>query len=393
MKIRVITHTPFPEGLANSNRVYYHAKGLQDNNVDVKVYVAMPTERRGEIRNPDSTGNYKGIDYEYSGGSSVRSSSFIKRRLDDLIFPVKAAIKALKDKPDAVLLISYSSVYVLLVSKLIFYFAGLTFIVEETEAPLFVYKNKGLFKLRNKLLLRFIFKCLSGLLVISHELQQRYSKLVSKNCPVIIIPVLINVDDIYRSEIQRTRNIVYTGPLHQKKDGILTIIKAFSRIAGTFPETNLICTGNIDISPDKYRVKEELERSGYGNRIIMKGFIPRDEMINLLNSAACLVLAKPSSDQADTCFPTKLGEYLATGNPIVVTRTGEIPLYLKDGQNAYVAEPDSVDGFTDKLKELLIDPGKAEEIGSKGKKVARDSFNYIEITKKVISLIEEIKNA
>ena len=68
--------------------------------------------------------------------------------------------------------------------------------------------------------------------------------------------------------------------------------------------------------------------------MIFKGFVSRDEMIDLLNSSVGLVLAKPTSAQAETCFPTKLGENLSTGNPIVVTRTGEIPLYLEDGISA-----------------------------------------------------------
>ena len=114
-------------------------------------------------------------------------------------------------------------------------------------------------------------------------------------------------------------------------------------------------------------------------------------MIKLLNSAAGLVLAKPTSNQADTCFPTKLGEYLSSGNPIVVTRTGEIPLYLKDGENAYIAEPDSVEDFTEKLKQLLDNPIQAKEIGKKGREVAKEKFNYYELSKKVIELIKNAK--
>ncbi len=391
MKIRIITHAPFPEGLATTNRVFYHAKGLAANGVDVKIYIALPTERPESVANPAPAGNYKGIDFEYSGGETVRSRSYFRRKYNYLTFPIKAAFKALKDKPDAVVMISYSSVYVLLITKLIFLLAGMKFIVEETELPLIVNRNYGIYKLRNDFLKLFLFKNLDGFLVISYELEKIYSKLVSKKCPIVLIPVIVDVDDIYRGSVPRTRNIVYTGPLHQKKDGILTIIKSFSAIAGEYPEVNLVCTGSIEHSADRDKVKEELAKSKFRDRIIMKGFVSRTEMIDLLNSAVCLVLAKPSSDQADTCFPTKLGEYLSTGNPIAVTSTGEIPLYLKDGENAYISEPDSVDSYTQKLRELLSDPDKAKRIGEEGKKVAGEKFNYKEIAKKVISLIENGK--
>lgn len=388
MKARIITQAPFPEGLATTNRVFYNAKGLQKNGVDVKVYIALPTERNGHIKNPKPSGSYKGIDFEYSGLNSVRSRSFFKRRIDDMIFPVRAGFKAISDKPEVLCLISSSSIYILFVMKFFSFISNIPLFVGLTELPFFGFKDYGLFKVRNKILRKIMYKNIDGLMVISYELINLYSKLVSKKCPIILIPVIVDTEDIYQSDVPRSRNIVYTGPLLQKKDGILTIIKSFSQIANEFPDTNLVCTGSIEHSADREKVKKEIDNSGIKERIILKGFVSRSEMIELLNSAACLVLAKPTSDQADTCFPTKLGEYLATGNPIVVTSTGEIPLYLKDGENAYIAEPDSVESFTQKLRDLLSNRNESKLIGENGKKVAEEKFNYVETAKKIVELID-----
>lgn len=390
LKVAIITHTSFPEGLAASNRVFYHATGLKANNVDVKVYIATPTEQKNNIKNTLSKGSYKGIDFEYSLGKSIRSSSFMQRRIDDFIGPIMTGLKVIKDNPDAAVAISHSSIYVLFILKLIFLLSRITFIVERTEVPLHGNKNYGIYKYRNKFFKMFLYKNLDGFLVISYELIKRYSALISKKCPIELIPVIIDIEDIYDPNVVRTKNIVYTGPLLQKKDGILTIIESFSKIADEFPETNLICTGSLDFSRDKEKVKTAIENSGVKDRIIMRGFISRDEMVELLNSAACLVLAKPTSDQSDTCFPTKLGEYLATGNPIAVTLTGEIPIYLEDKVNAYIAEPDSIDSFADKLRDILKNPEKSKEIGLKGKEVAENSFNYAKTAKKVVKMINDL---
>lgn len=390
MKIAIVTHAPFPEGLASTNRVFYHAKGLQANNIDVKVFIATPTERKGNIKNTQPKGSYKGVNYEYALNKSVRSNHFLQRRIDDFFGPIRTAFNVIRFKPDAAVIISHSSLSVLFALKVLFRMKGLTFIAERTEAPFHGSGSSKFYKSIGSILKRNIYKKLDGFLVISHELMKIYSKIISKNCPIVLIPVIVDVNDIYNGAVKRTRNLIYTGPLLQKKDGILTIIKSFADIAQDYPDTNLICTGNLESSRDKEKVVEEIEKSGVKDRIIMKGFVTRKEMIELLNSAVGLVLAKPSSDQADTCFPTKLGEYLATGNPIVVTKTGEIPLYLEDGVNAYIAEPDSVESFTDKLRDLLSDPIKAQEIGAKGKKTAEDKFNYAETAKKVIDLVEKI---
>lgn len=387
MKVAVITQASFPEGLAPTNRVIYHAKGLKANGIETKIFITLPTENWRNVKNINTRGEILGIPYEYVWKETKRSKYFIGRRIHDLLSPLRTAFKIRKEKYEAALLISFCSYYVITVLKFFCFFFDIKLIAERTELPK---TEKGILQIKNQIMVSCVFKNLYGFLAISESLQKYYSRLVSRNCPVVLVPVIIDVSDIYDSSVNRTKNLVYTGPLLQKKDGIITIIQAFKKVADDFPETNLILTGDIDYSTDKERILNELEGK-YKDRIIMKGFLTREDMIKLINSAAGLLLAKPSSEQANTCFPTKLGEYLSTGNPIVVTSTGEIPLYLEDMVSAYIAEPDSVESFTMKLVQLLSDPEKASEIGKTGKNVALKSFNYKETSKRVISLIEDRK--
>ena len=391
MKVAILTLAHIPEGLATTNRVYYHAKGLKENNVYVKIYVVKPTEFSDNIKNKDILGDFKGIPYEYSPGNSVRSKYFFQRRIDDILGPMKAVMSVIKGKYDAALMISSNSFYHVMLFKLVLPLFGVKFIAERTELPFHGKKNKGIYKIKNQIYSKFIYKGLNGFLAISRYLEEHYVKFVSKNCPIVLIPVIVDDKDIYRGDVERTKNLVYTGPLLQEKDGILTIIESFAMIANDYPETNLMLTGNIKKSIDGKTISKLISDNNLADRVILTGFISRDEMIDLLNSAVGLVLAKPSSDQADSCFPTKLGEYLATGNPIVVTSTGEIPYYLKDGENAYIANPDSVEDFAEKLKQLLDNPIQAKEIGKKGREVAKEKFNYYELSKKVIELIKNAK--
>lgn len=393
MKIAILTLAQIPEGLAPSNRVLYHAKGLKANGADVKIFVVKPTEISSweNIKNTEPEGLFGGIPYEYINGRTIRSKHFLKRRIDDIFGPLKAAFRVIRDKYDCALLISSNSFYHVTIFKLIFKLYGKTFIAERTELPFHGKKSHGLYKIKNMIYSKFIYKSLDGFIVISTFLNEYYRKFVSRKCPILLIPVIVEVDDIYRAKTERTRNLVYTGPLLQKKDGILTILESFANIMEEFPETNLIMTGNLQKSEDRDKILALIEKHSLSERIKFTGFISRDEMIDYLNSAAALVLAKPSSDQADSCFPTKLGEYLATRNPIVVTETGEIPNYLKDEVSAYIAKPDSVEDFTSKLRDVLKDPEKSRKVGEEGAKVAEKSFSFIESGKKVLEFIDNVK--
>ncbi|HQO10484.1 MAG TPA: glycosyltransferase [Clostridiales bacterium] len=391
LKIAVITQAPFPEGMATTNRVIYHAKGLIDNDVDTKVFISMPTERRKKVKNPDCEGNYKGIEYKYVRKKNVRSKFYIKRRIDDILGPIATAYEIIRNKYDGAVLISFYTFYPLFVLKFMFLFSKVKFIAERTEMPFHNKRNDGFYKIKNKFNELFAFKTIKGFVVISHALVPVYRKLLSENTPIRIIPIIIDVDDIYIENIKRTMNIVYMGPLTQYQDGILTIIDSFKNIEKDFPETKLICTGELERSKDKNEILRKIDEYGIRGKVIFKGFIPREEMVHLINTAGCLVLAKPSSIQADTCFPTKLGEYLATGNPVVVTKTGEIPRYLQNEVNAYVPEPDNVEDFTFKLRKSLSDREKAVEIGKKGQDSARVCFSYIEAGRTVKNMILDLK--
>jgi glycosyltransferase involved in cell wall biosynthesis len=93
---------------------------------------------------------------------------------------------------------------------------------------------------------------------------------------------------------------------------------------------------------------------------------------------------------ADAGFPSKLTEYLATGNPVVVTKVGEIPLYLKDDVSAFLSEPGSIDSFAGRLDFVLGNYEFAQRVGLKGKELTLTIFNYNFQSKRMIAFIDSL---
>jgi len=71
----------------------------------------------------------------------------------------------------------------------------------------------------------------------------------------------------------------------------------------------------------------------------------------------------------------------------VVTAVGEIPEYLSDGENAYIAEPGNVTSFASKMKYVLDNYDEAIKAGRKGRDLAFSVFNYNIQAKRIIQLI------
>ena len=75
-------------------------------------------------------------------------------------------------------------------------------------------------------------------------------------------------------------------------------------------------------------------------------------------------------------FPTKLGEYLASGAPVVASARGELLGYLTDGESAFLAGPGGAEEFGRRVVDALRNPSAAREVGRKGREVAVREFDY-----------------
>ncbi|OQX78459.1 MAG: hypothetical protein B6D61_05410 [Bacteroidetes bacterium 4484_249] len=181
--------------------------------------------------------------------------------------------------------------------------------------------------------------------------------------------------------------IAFIGVMNNQKEGINILIDAFARISNKFPEYSLYLFGFYHYDTPGHL--KQIKDLGLENNICYKGEISREEVPNVLMNAGLLVLPRPDSKQAQGGFPTKLGEYLATGKPVCVTRVGEIPEYLEDGKSVFMAKPGDTDSFAYAMERALSNPVLAKEVGKNGRKVAEKYFNMEKQAEKLYNFLFE----
>jgi glycosyltransferase involved in cell wall biosynthesis len=171
------------------------------------------------------------------------------------------------------------------------------------------------------------------------------------------------------------RYVAYCGSMNSPKDGIDTLLESFALFTSAFPDIQLKLIGRTDFS-DFARLKKKLSDLSLNDRVQFTGRVTNEEMAMLLKNAVMLVLARPDSVQAKANFPTKIGEYCATGKPIVTTRVGSITDFFSDGINIFLAEPDNPISFSTKMREVMNNYPSALNIGEEGRKLASTVLNY-----------------
>jgi glycosyltransferase involved in cell wall biosynthesis len=214
------------------------------------------------------------------------------------------------------------------------------------------------------------------MIVISRELKDFFSRDMKLNLKMIEVPILVETNSISKNGIPaRKANLVYTGSLLEHKDGVTTIIRAFARILPDHPGLKLIMTGNIEGSVSKKEILDLIQSLKLGDNVLLPGYISKDELNELTTTASVLLLAKPLNRQNRYNMATKIGEYLMTGRPAVISNVDPVCSYLSHRENICITDPDEL-RIAEEIEFLLENPLKADEIGSSGRGSVVRLFDY-----------------
>ena len=374
MILSIINTMPIPSGHASVNRLLSYARGMVDIGEELRVLSSAYSET--------NEGIIDGVSYR-----NLRSMQGIIGLVGALIKMLKIIIK---EKSDAVILVSNS---LLLIYPLAFVCKckGTKLIQEKSEFP-FVLMRKGLLaKTWAWFYTSTTYKLFDGLIVMTKPLMDYFATKVRKNCKMIEVPMTV---DLERFSIKKSQDskygdyIAYCGNMAGNKDGVINLIEAFDIASKQLQGVKLLLIGGATTPGDLIRIKDFAKDKGDG-RIVFYGKATREEIPHLLVNAKALALARPSSLQSTGGFPTKLGEYLATSNPVIVTAVGDIPRYL-DSTNSFIVEPDNNQEFANKILSVFENYSAAIEIGKRGRVVAEQSFNYKVQAPRIHEFIKEM---
>ena len=353
MRIAIVNTLPVPSGNASVNRFLGYGKELVKNGLNVQVL---------------STASFTDSVLDGIHLHSCRKGKGMVSTLLRILSCVR------KGKFDVIILISNSLLLIYplwLVCKI----QGIKFLQEKSEFP-FVLMNKGfLNNLYAKCYVNTTYRLFDGLIVMTKPLMLYFKSKVRKNCKLFEMPMTVDTERFAIEEhlSEYGDYIAYCGNMAGNKDGVLNLIEAFTIASPNIPGVRLLLIGGSSNQEDWEQIVNSVKRAGDVN-IVLYGKASRNDIPSLLKNAKALALARPSSLQSTGGFPTKLGEYLATGNPVVVTAVGDIPQYL-DGSNAFVVQPDNNHAFAEALIKVFTDYETAKRIGLKGQELAQTVFN------------------
>lgn len=381
----------FPDGTAATNRVYSYAKGFVEHGINAHVICF----RNEYDINADGISN-EGINYYHPYNKKLGNKYFIIRQWYkyEKIINTFLVIKKIKKHEQIIGIICYSRLLrTQFITYLLSKFVNSVIFLEVSEHPLREYQGNFFKRIEGKLRTRLATKLSGSIICISEYLIDFYLKIGVSYKKLFWVPSTVDPGrfEISKSLIFDFEYILYCGHLNLKKDGVDILIRSFANIYHKFPEIKLVLIGTGDLK-DETILKNIAAELNIQNRVCFLGQMERIMVPMYLKNAKVLALSRPSSIIADAGFPSKLTEYLATGNPVVVTKVGEIDKYLTDNKNAFLSQPGSVEAFSDKLAFVLDNYDFAKKVGLNGKELTSTTFNYNIQAGRIIDIMKSLKH-
>lgn len=368
-KLYILSNS-FEPTSANTNHELCFIRAFSELGIKATWVFLLPSAKFDTI-----TTEFSGIQIKYLW-SKLLSKFRITRHLFK-IFSFNHFLLSLK-KGDTVLLLGLPGYLENLIK-----IKGINVYHERTEHPEVVKFSK-----KKSSLSRYLDSCkkVKGLFVITQALKNYFISVGINEFKIHVINMVVDESRFENLKKQSSdKYIAYCGKASNNKDGVDRLIRAFSIVKQEIPNVKLYIIGTPpDLLSDNSNLVRQLNLE---KDIVFTGQLEPNKIPQILKNASALALARPDNLQNKYGFPTKLGEYLLTSNPVVITKVGDIPLFLKDGVSAYLSECDDIEAFASNLIKAVTDKNDAIRIGKNGKIIAQQNFNYLIETKKIIEVI------
>lgn len=176
------------------------------------------------------------------------------------------------------------------------------------------------------------------------------------------------------------KSILSAGVVNARK-GYKDLIRAFAKVAGRFPDWQLVFAGSGEIESGKALARE----LGIADRVRFPGWVAGADKDRIFREATVFCL--PSYAEG---FPMAVLDAWAYGLPVVATPVGGLPEIVEDGRDALLFTPGDCDTLAAKLEKIMSDSGLRKKIALASKNFAKNTFNIETVARRLAEIYGEL---
>lgn len=150
--------------------------------------------------------------------------------------------------------------------------------------------------------------------------------------------------------------------------GIDVLIKAFAQAARELPQLRLLLLGG---GSQAAQIREILIKHGVMEKVHFGGHVTNEKLPQFYRSAD-LYLSASHSDGSSV----SLMEALACGKPVLVSDIPGNLEWIENGKQGWLFKDGDIDGFTQGIREAVIQQDKLAQMGANSRELAKDRADW-----------------
>jgi glycosyltransferase involved in cell wall biosynthesis len=383
----------FPMGPAAINKCKALYGSLKPHGFDFLIINNRPIHTRDSGYAIEQSGVVDGMPYVYTTLGSYKSKSFIIRRLSNIVGRVSEGLLLIKlgfqRRIDVAFYYPTNGSFLELIFfwtiSRVFRFKIISHYVEYRSG----FSHGNWFdRTSDTLFDRYFMRWVDAVLPISEFLIQQL-KIRNFKGPYLKVPPLVDFRLFQKGNIERSEKYFFYVGTAAYESAIEFLLNSFEQAGPGEYELHLLVNGNDE---ETKALADLVARHPFCNRIKCFSRISFDALVDKYNHASALLIALTDSIQDTARFPQKIAEYLASGNPVITTKNGEVPNYLTDGVSALIASKYEVSEFAQKMVWLTQNPEAAQAIGKQGREVGLKYFDINSYSAALRALVDSLLN-
>ncbi|WP_404418495.1 glycosyltransferase family 4 protein [Marinospirillum sp.] len=262
-------------------------------------------------------------------------------------------------------------------------------VAKEMDIPYFIYfrgsdASSGIRVKRKLKLYKSVVKSSAAVFSVSNSLLNnlKSSGVVLPKC--YIIPSGVDTD-LFKPSIKDPNKILYAGRFVEKKQPLF-IIRSFSEIVSSFPDSKLYMIGSGPLLTEAKKLAYEL---GIENNIIFLGSQPHSEVASHMADTSILIQHSVTDKKGATeGLPSIIQEAMSSEVVVIGSKHAGIPEAIDDQINGFLVEEYSQEELVATVLKLFYDRSLISCIGKNARRTALEKFDRKIIIKKTESKIK-----
>lgn len=197
---------------------------------------------------------------------------------------------------------------------------------------------------------------------------------------VSVIPNPVSATSLRSSRSPEYPIVLFAGKLEIRK-GYQDLLRAAVPILTNFPNTQFWFAGHGELE----NAAELAQRLGIQDSVRLLGWLDEEGMSKAYNAATVFCL--PSYNEG---VPMVVLEAMGRGMPVVCTRVGGLPDFVRDGENGLYAEPGDPASIAAAITRLLSDPIYASKIGQNAAQTVHSRCGLASVSKQLEDLYTSV---